>query len=152
MGWEARNGKGRYYNRTFKRDGKVTHEYFGSGPAAEQAAFEDLCRRAEREYELWTNRSEQTLFKDTDDPFLQYNNLLKLLTTSALMAAGYQKPNRGQWRMFTYGKSKPTRNPADGDYPGTDHAGRSGGAGRSDGAAGTAASPEHDPPAVEGIR
>ena len=38
MGWESRGGKARFYIRNKKVNGRIVHEYFGSGEKARQAA------------------------------------------------------------------------------------------------------------------
>jgi hypothetical protein len=94
VGWD----KGRYYTRSRKVNGRVVREYVGSGKVAEAAAQQDAIKRQQREAErdaFREKRAEQTAF---DAQMKQLDEVTDLLAGAALMAAGYRRHNRGEWR------------------------------------------------------
>jgi hypothetical protein len=48
MSWESRRGRGGYYTRSRRHNGKIIREYVGSGPLAEFAYQSDLDQRLAR--------------------------------------------------------------------------------------------------------
>lgn len=92
MGWETRRGK-RYYYRTRRVRGRVVRQYFGCGPAAEEAARQDLEAAAERA-RVFAVR-EQTRV-ELDALMLTFD-AMDAECDAAWIAAGYYK-YRGVWR------------------------------------------------------
>src|SRR5947208_2686742 len=98
MGWESRQGRGRYYTRTLWQDGRVVRRYLGRGPRAEQAAAEDSRRKAEQ---LTQREASRARVRDLDaaDATLGALDAVSLQILSvALTAAGYGRHDRGAWR------------------------------------------------------
>jgi hypothetical protein len=89
--WETRRGRGCYYTRTRREDGRRIREYIGIGQEARRAAEEDEARRRQVEAERDAARA---LAEDVQT----LSELADLLARAALLAAGYHRPNRGLWR------------------------------------------------------
>lgn len=98
MAWESRNGRGRYYTRSRKLDGRVVREYFGSGEMAQLIAESDALDRQLRE----TARAEQSRqcdeLRERDALVASICDAAQLWGTLALLAAGYRRHDRGEWR------------------------------------------------------
>lgn len=98
MAWETRNGRGRYYTRSVKEGGRVRREYVGCGPAAELAALLDAREREEREQARDERRAEQEQWDAAERPLVELCELTDALARAALLAAGYRRHDRGEWR------------------------------------------------------
>ena len=97
MAWQQR-GRGLYYTRSRRVDGKVKRTYVGSGPVAQLAAALDAGHRAQR---LATTAAKQTLIarlKTVDELTSEFDECVAILTEATLLAAGYHQHDRGQWR------------------------------------------------------
>ena len=97
MGWETRKGKGSYYTRSRRVDGRVVREYIGTGPAAEFVAdLDDLDRSKRRMYlmEFDKERKAQSLI---DRIINEETEIVQNLTQAVLLVNGYHK-HKGQWR------------------------------------------------------
>ncbi len=98
MGWERRQRGGLYYTRSKKVNGRVVREYVGTGQSAEAISQLDAGCRQRREGQAaeWTRERE---WMDCVDA--QLNRLYDAteeLTRRVLLAAGYHRHNRGEWR------------------------------------------------------
>src|SRR5262245_22883331 len=93
MGWERG-----YYYRVRKVRGHVVREYVGRGRVAELAAELDAIGRQEREAERAARRAEREELEALDAPLGELNDLADLLAHAALLAAGFRRHNRGEWR------------------------------------------------------
>ena len=98
MGWESRQGRGRYYTRSRKAHGRIIREYVGTGLIAELAAQHDAEERAQRRLEHARLQHEAARWTAAAAPLLQLSQLLDGLTAAALIAAGYHQHHRGAWR------------------------------------------------------
>jgi hypothetical protein len=99
MSWERRPGtQHRYYTRFRRASGKVSRQYVGRGPHAEDLALVDERERVEREQERQTRRAEQARLEDVAAAIQEYDDMVELLARAVLHAAGYHAPNRSQWR------------------------------------------------------
>jgi hypothetical protein len=103
MGWETRRGRGHYYTRSRKVNGRVTREYVGTGLVAELAAQYDAEERAQRLAERERLQIEATRWSSATASLLQLSQLLDGLTAAALIAAGYHQHHRGAWRRRRHG-------------------------------------------------
>lgn len=108
MGWERR-GSQRYYYRSRRLPcGKVVKDYFGRGPAAEQAAREDAEKRQERE----RCRQRRKRLDQAIVPLKAVEEHLDALVTATLLANGYDRCNSA-WRRkrngSNHGKTKASK-------------------------------------------
>jgi hypothetical protein len=102
MGWD----KGRYYTRSKKVNGRVQREYVGTGRAAELAAQLDELEREQRRQEALDVREEKTRMAALDADIDALIEMTDLVAHAALLAAGFRRHKRGEWRKRR-GKSQP---------------------------------------------
>ena len=96
--WETRNGKGRYYTRSKRQERRTDREYVGTGPYAEYWAAVDAqarFERAERSAALFTEIDELV---ELDKLVAAYAATGEAAAREALVAAGFQRHQRGEWR------------------------------------------------------
>ena len=95
MGWDK---SGRYYTRSRRVNGRVVREYVGGGAVGELAAQMDAVERDQRLTEHECARAEREAVAALDGPLDELNELADLLAEAALVAAGFHRHNRGEWR------------------------------------------------------
>lgn len=98
MAWESRNGKGRYYTRSRKVDGRVVREYLGCGEAAVATADLDSLDREQRERQRQMQRAQAAEQVALDSAVNAVCEAAQLWGAVALLAAGYRRHDRGEWR------------------------------------------------------
>lgn len=98
MAWETRNGRGRYYTRSKKQNGRTVRTYIGTGPRAEQAAAEDEARREKRKALADSLRAEEQRHADAIASLIELGRLVDLLMKATLTQEGYHLHARGEWR------------------------------------------------------
>ncbi len=98
MAWETRYGRGRYYSRSRRQNGRVVREYIGRGPAAELAAEVDWRERDERETRRRTERQTRQELTREDAPVKSLHDDVETVARCALLVAGFHC-HRGEWRM-----------------------------------------------------
>ena len=98
MAWEARQRGGRYYTRSVKRNGRVSREYVGCGPAAELIAQMEALERERRDEERRAAREAEERRCALEAPVRQLCEAAELWAQVALVAAGYHRHDRGEWR------------------------------------------------------
>jgi len=98
MGWESRNGRGRYYTRSRKVNGRVVRENVGTGLAGELAAAEDAQRRAERQEGQKTYLETRRDLSELDRSVARVYANVETLLRAAMIAGGYWRPHRNTWR------------------------------------------------------
>lgn len=103
MGWESRGGRGRYYTRSRKVDGRVVREYVGTGLVGELAARQDAEERAEKLAERERLQAEDTRWATVAAPLHELSQLLDGLMAASIIAAGYHQHHRGTWRKRRHG-------------------------------------------------
>jgi hypothetical protein len=94
MGWE----RGRYYTRSKKVGGRVMREYVGAGPLAELAAQLDELAREQRRLDALALRQEKDELAALDAELKAFCEAADELARAALLAAGFRRHNRGEWR------------------------------------------------------
>jgi hypothetical protein len=98
MGWEKRDRGGLYYTRSKKVGARVVREYVGGGTLGHTAALQDARERQRREEEatLWKEERErlEALVASVED----LCEAAEILYRAALLAAGYRRHQRGEWR------------------------------------------------------
>ena len=94
MGWD----KGKYYTKSFRRNGKVCRLYVGTGETAALAAGFDAAERKIREAERMRWRSMAAELDDLDAKVAAVAEFGELAASVSLIAAGYHKHKRFQWR------------------------------------------------------
>jgi hypothetical protein len=96
--WEKRERGGLYYTRSRKEGGRVVREYIGGDVLGEIAALEDEYERRQREEEAAFWKEERERLEDLMAPIDELCEAAEVLARAALVAAGYRRHNRGQWR------------------------------------------------------
>jgi hypothetical protein len=91
----VRRGGGIYFYRSFRRDGRVTSQYHGSGQAARAMAMLDAERRAVEDAE---RRAERDRLAAVERVVVELDEAVDSIMRAALSAAGYRRHNRGEWR------------------------------------------------------
>ncbi len=98
MGWETRNGRGRYYTRSQKVGGRVVREYVGTGLVGELAARSDADDRAHRRAERDRLEKAIAALAGPDAVLAGFSGAVDALAAACLLAAGYRRRHRGEWR------------------------------------------------------
>jgi hypothetical protein len=106
MGWEKRKRGGLYYTRSKKINGRVVREYLGTGPLAELAAQMDALERWRREEEAEAWRAERERLEALEAPVAKLCEITEALARAALLASGYHRHNRGEWRKKRVSQNK----------------------------------------------
>jgi hypothetical protein len=96
--WEHRDRGGLYYTRSHKVAGRVVREYVGTGPLAELAAEIDTEERWQREGQRQSWREECECMQALEQPIEELCEASETLAQATLIAAGYRRHNRGEWR------------------------------------------------------
>ena len=99
MAWQEVDGR-RYYYRGRRLGGRTRRVYVGAAgsPAAELAAAADHLRRLEREAAARERHAEQERLREAEAPLRQLCELTDVLARAALVAAGFRRHDRGEWR------------------------------------------------------
>ena len=96
--WERRERGGPYYTRSRKEGGRVVREYVGGGVLGEIAALRDEYERRTREEEAALEKEERQRLEELVAPVEELCEAAEVLARAALVAAGYRRHNRGEWR------------------------------------------------------
>lgn len=97
MGWERRGGRS-YYYAAERVGGRVVKRYVGAGRVAELAARLDLINRQQREDDAESARRLRDELAAVDAVLAPLDELADVLARAALVAAGYHRHHRGEWR------------------------------------------------------
>ena len=96
--WERRERGGPYYTRSRREGGRVVREYIGGGVLGEIAALEDEYERRRRQEEAALWKEERQRLDDLTAPVEELCEAAEVLAHAALVAAGFRRHNRGEWR------------------------------------------------------
>ena len=96
--WERRERGGLYYTRSRKEGGRVVREYVGGGVLGEIAALEDEYERRRRQEEAAFWKEERESLEELAAPVEELCEAAEVIARAALIASGYHRHNRGEWR------------------------------------------------------
>ena len=96
--WERRERGGRYYTRSRKVNGRVLREYVGTGEVGELGAKIDAAYRRYREAEAEVYRKERERLEAVSASVEELCEAAEVLARATLLAAGYHRHKRGEWR------------------------------------------------------
>jgi hypothetical protein len=91
-------GEKQYYYRHAWIDGRSVRSYVGAGEVGEKAATADALRRIEKAIEVRQQRQEQERRAAAEAPLARLCEQMDLLVQAALLAAGFHRHDRGEWR------------------------------------------------------
>jgi hypothetical protein len=91
------DGRG-YYYRSRRVGGRVVREYVGGGDIGRLAADLDAADRATKDEERRADLAAREQLEALDQPLQELGELVDLLAEAAMLAAGYRRHNRGEWR------------------------------------------------------
>ena len=98
MAWETRQRGGRYYTRSVREGGRVRREYIGIGETAALIAACDERDREARWLARTADRADRQRIEHVDAALAELDALTDALARLALVAAGYHRHHRGEWR------------------------------------------------------
>jgi hypothetical protein len=98
MGWEMRERGGPYYTRSRKVGGRVVREYMGGGTLGHLAAWRDALARHRREEEAASWKEERERLEALVAPVEQLCEATEIVYRATLVAAGFRRHQRGEWR------------------------------------------------------
>ena len=96
--WERRARGGLYYTRSRKEGGRVVREYVGGGILGELAARLDAEDRQRREEMAASRREERERLDPLSAPVEELCDAAEVIARAVLIASGYRRHNRGEWR------------------------------------------------------
>jgi hypothetical protein len=96
--WESRERGGLYYMRSRKEGGQVVREYVGGGVLGEIAALEDEYERRRRQEEAAFWKEKRESLEELAAPVDELCEAAEILARAVLLAAGFRRHNRGEWR------------------------------------------------------
>jgi hypothetical protein len=103
MGWEKR-GKRTYYYRSVREGSRVKKHYYGTGVLGHLAASAAASRRSEAHAVKETEREQRRRLDAVQDLTREFIKACTLLTTAAMLAAGFHRPTRKEWRVWRHGR------------------------------------------------
>ena len=97
MTWQRRSN-GDYYYRSRRDGGRVTHDYFGTGPAAQVVASMDATERADRQAHADAKAAVRKPFAQADGSVRRLIAASEELVHMVLLSEGFYRHDRGPWR------------------------------------------------------
>lgn len=98
MSWEHRGGRGRFYTRSHRENGKVVRVYVGSGPVAEIVAIRDEADRAARAARYAAFAEERQSVATARAATVAMDRAVTFKLDEGMLAAGYTLHARSTWR------------------------------------------------------
>lgn len=93
-----RDRGGLYYTRSRKIGGRVVREYIGGGIHGSIAALLDAEQRRRREEVAAAWKEERDRLEGLVAPIDQFYEVTEVLSRATLLAAGFKRHQRGEWR------------------------------------------------------
>jgi hypothetical protein len=103
MAWDNR-GQGRYYYKSVRIGKQVVRRYVGTGPLAEFVAEKDAEARANRLAAAEACELLKSYLGELDESMEQHRQIIDLVTSGVLMAAGYHQPLHRTCWIKRYGR------------------------------------------------
>ena len=99
MAWQEVDGR-RYYYRGRRLGGRTRRVYVGAAgsPAAELAAAAADLRRLGRAAGAREQHAERERLREAEGPLVRLCAVSDVLTRAALLASGFRRHHRGEWR------------------------------------------------------
>lgn len=98
MGWERRARGGQFYTRSRRVGGRVVREYVGAGVLAEVAAALDALERERAAEHRREGKAGAERLDAAEALLIELCEAADALAAAALLAAGYHRHDRGDWR------------------------------------------------------
>lgn len=98
MGWVKKGGAAPVYVRTVRVEGRRVTEYYGRGALARWAEERDEKARQERQAAQEARKAERLALATIERLTRDHELASRLATDAALLAAGYHRHDRGEWR------------------------------------------------------
>ena len=98
MAWESRTGKGRYYTRSRRINGRVVREYYGMGTRAHEAAERDRIQRQNRLAARAELAQRKVLNADANRALNQVERICSLYVSIIMETAGFRLYRKTEWR------------------------------------------------------
>ena len=98
MAWESRNGRGRYYTRSKRVNGRVVREYVGCGPVGELAATQDELERAEMAAKREALNSAKAELERIEGLLSRSWGMAWDQARLTMVNEGHYRHHRGEWR------------------------------------------------------
>ena len=96
--WERRERGGLYYTRSRKENGRVIREYVGGGVLGELAARMGAEDRRRRQEDAAAWREERERLEELAGLVDELCEDIETIVRCALLAAGFRRHKRGEWR------------------------------------------------------
>ena len=103
MAWDNR-GQGRYYYKSVRTGKQVVRRYIGTGALAEYVAEQDAEARAAQLAAARACDWLKSYLGELDETMEQHRQLIDLVMSGVLMAAGYHRPPHRTCWIKRYGR------------------------------------------------
>jgi len=103
VGWHTRR-KRKYHYRSKRVGNKIRKVYFGGGAVGEFAARLHALRQREKDQARAFWQQNKDCIDEAIDRFGELDDATELLRDAMLLAAGFHRPARHQWRIWRRGR------------------------------------------------